>query len=614
MLTLNNKNKALFISLAVLIFAIHQIMFLSYLNIGSFHFDYQSALSRLIFGKIWFLKNGLTVPWFTPHICCGAPFFSNPQSEFYSPIQFLFLFLKPLTTFKVIFFIYSFLGYLGSFLILRRIFKLTNNAALIGSTIFLFNHYFAFHYLSGHIGWGLFSIIPIFFYISAISLDQTNKKYSFFLITSSALIFAVMMHSGGTRIIMEILVSVFFLTLLHLIKYKNYKIILYVSISVLIGLLISASKIYAAWSFVEGLSRDVSPIYFDSIWKFVSVFFDFFFLFPRESIENDVGSMSAILSIEELSFNVTILPLIIFIIYLRNLPKFTDDKFKLTFSFILFISFFILILLNFSNTALGSIVRKIPFITNDWISFRMLAPLIILFSILTAMMFDKISFKKNNTFAIIFLSIIIIQNLSFDRNKLYNLFSHTNLKDLLNYEVSRSNIDEYNIEKILTILDEDSKVDGPKQHDFFLENESIQFCYFSVFGYSLEALKPVVKPLIFNHHEIWTIKDEFSNDQNFNQTMNVYKGDPFFERNGNLNFINPSCYLNPEENNCKENFLFKATYKEELTKFLNYKPFKFKQLKLQIFFNYLSLITFIFTLISFFYFLIAIKKTPSKKI
>mgnify|MGYP001159803698 CR=1 FL=1 len=613
MLTLNN-NKVIFISLAVLIFAIHQIMFLSYLNIGSFHFDYQSALSRLIFGKIWFLKNGLTVPWFTPHICCGAPFFSNPQSEFYSPIQFLFLFLKPLTTFKVIFFIYSFLGYLGSFLILRRIFKLTNNAALIGSTIFLFNHYFAFHYLSGHIGWGLFSIIPIFFYISAISLDQTNKKYSFFLITSSALIFAIMMHSGGTRIIMEILVSIFFLTLLHLINYKNYKIILYIAVSVLIGLLISASKIYAAWSFVEGLSRNVAPIYFDSIWKFISVFFDFFFLSPRESIENDVGSISAMLSIEELSFNVTILPLVIFIIYLRNFPKITNDKFKLTFSYILLTSVFILILLNFSNTALGSVVRKIPFITNDWISFRMLAPLIILFSILTPMMFDKISFKKNDILTIFFLSIIIIQNLSFDRNKLYNVFAHTDLKDLLNYDVSQSNVNNYNINRILTILDKDSKVDGPKQHDFFLENESIQFCYFSVFGYDLEALKPIVKPLIFNHHETWIIKPEFSNDQSFNQTMNVYKGDPFFERNGNLNFINPSCYLNPEENNCKDNFLFKASNKQELNKFLNYKPFEFKQLKLQIIFNYLSLITFIFSLISFFYFLLEIKKTPSKKI
>ena len=613
MLTLNN-NKVIFITLAVLIFAIHQIMFLSYLNIGSFHFDYQSVLSRLIFGKIWFLKNGLTVPWFTPHICCGAPFFSNPQSEFYSPIQFLFLFLKPLTTFKVIFFIYSFLGYLGSFLILRRIFKLTNNAALIGSTIFLFNHYFAFHYLSGHIGWGLFSIIPIFFYISAISLDQTNKKYSFFLITSSALIFAIMMHSGGTRIIMEILVSIFFLTLLHLINYKNYKIILYIAVSVLIGLLISASKIYAAWSFVEGLSRNVAPIYFDSIWKFISVFFDFFFLSPRESIENDVGSISAMLSIEELSFNVTILPLVIFIIYLRNFPKITNDKFKLTFSYILLTSVFILILLNFSNTALGSVVRKIPFITNDWISFRMLAPLIILFSILTPMMFDKISFKKNDILTIFFLSIIIIQNLSFDRNKLYNVFAHTDLKDLLNYDVSQSNVNNYNINRILTILDKDSKVDGPKQHDFFLENESIQFCYFSVFGYDLEALKPIVKPLIFNHHETWIIKPEFSNDQSFNQTMNVYKGDPFFERNGNLNFINPSCYLNPEENNCKDNFLFKASNKQELNKFLNYKPFEFKQLKLQIIFNYLSLITFIFTLISFFYFLLEIKKTPSKKI
>ena len=173
--------------------------------------------SRLTFGKIWFLKNGLTIPWFTPHICCGAPYYANPQSEFYSPIQFLFLFLKPLTTIKVIFFTYSLLSYFGSYLLLKNIFKLSKNASLIGSTIFLFNHYFAFHYLSGHIGWGLFSLIPIFFYVAAMSFNSTNKQHSLFLIISSAIIFAIMMHSGGTRIIMEILVSIYFLTILHLI-------------------------------------------------------------------------------------------------------------------------------------------------------------------------------------------------------------------------------------------------------------------------------------------------------------------------------------------------------------------------------------------------------------
>ena len=39
---------------ALIVLIIHQSIFLTYLDIGSYHFDYQSALSRLIFGKIWF--------------------------------------------------------------------------------------------------------------------------------------------------------------------------------------------------------------------------------------------------------------------------------------------------------------------------------------------------------------------------------------------------------------------------------------------------------------------------------------------------------------------------------------------------------------------------------
>ena len=82
----------------------------------------------------------------------------------------------------------------------------------------------------------------------------------------------MMMHSGGSRIIMEILVSIYFLILLHLIKYKNFKIILNVSFSVLVGLLISSSKIYAAWSLVEGLPREVPPMEFKNLFSFIKNF------------------------------------------------------------------------------------------------------------------------------------------------------------------------------------------------------------------------------------------------------------------------------------------------------------------------------------------------------
>ena len=138
------------------------------------------------------------------HICCGAPYYSN-QSEFYSPVQF-YSFLKPLTTFKIVFF-YS-LFFAGTYLVLRKIFQISINASIIDHQFFYLIIIFL-HYLSGHIGWGLFSIIPIFLYFCSFILKQI-KNILFFLIICASLIFAMMMHSGGSRIIMEILVSFFF--------------------------------------------------------------------------------------------------------------------------------------------------------------------------------------------------------------------------------------------------------------------------------------------------------------------------------------------------------------------------------------------------------------------
>ncbi|MDC0974642.1 hypothetical protein OAR46_01730 [Candidatus Pelagibacter sp.] len=610
MLISKNKSKIILIFSAILIFSIHQIIFLSYLDYGKYHFDLNGVIIRLLVGKIWFFKNGLSVPWFSPHACCGLPFFSHPESDFYSPVQFLFLFLNSITALKIIFFLYSLIGFFGFFLLLRNIFKLSNNASLIGSTIFLFNHYFAFHYLSGHLAWGLYYLVPFFFYVSAKSINDINKKYSLFLIFSSGLIFALIMHSGGTRTVIEILIFIYFLTLLHLINYKNFKIILNVSLAVLIGLLISSSKIYAGWSFVSVLERDVFPLYFNSFRNFISFFFDLFFLSPREVIGDDVATFSAELSIEELSFNLSILPLIVLVIYLRNFPKITNDKFKLLFSFVTLISVFVLILLNFSNTFLGAVVGKIPFMTTDWVSLRKLTPLILLFSILTAMMFDKISFKNSNLITFLFIAIIIVQNFSFDRNKIYKIFKFS-FPHLIENNISKENIDNFKIEEVITFLDENSNYMGPNVHESFLKNQSTQFCYMPPFGYDLELLKPIVRKIKFDKRK--NIKIEPSNDGTLysNILINIYKGDPLVEINGELNFINPSCYLNPKENDCDDNFLFKIDKKEELKKFLNYKPFDFKHLKLQIFFNFLSVIVLFLTLTYFFYYLIfVLKKKP----
>lgn len=293
----------------------------------------------------------------------------------------------------------------------------------------------------------------------------------------------------------------------------------------------------------------------------------------------------------------------------------TRDKFKMFFSVMLVLSIFILILLNFSNTTLGAFVRKIPFIANDWISFRMFAPLIILFSIISAIMFNKIKFRNKYLITCIFISIIILQNLFFDRDKLNKLFVHTALNDLFNHNITKENVDDFNINELIAILDADDKFDGPKQHNFFLKNQSMLFCYFTPFGYSLEVLQPIARELYFNNREVWAVDESFITAAELGSKMHIYTGNPFKERDGNLNFINPSCYINPEGNDCKKNFLFKINKKRDLINFLNYKPFVFKQLKLQIFFNYLSVAIFFICILYFFSFIcikLFPKKNPSK--
>ena len=597
-----NKNKLIskfsFIIIALIIFISHQLIFLSYLNIGSFHYDWINVLSRLTVGKIWFLNNGLSIPWFSPHICCGAPYFSNPQSEYYSPIQLLFLFFKPLTTIKITFILYSFLAFIGSLLLLRKIFKLGYNSSLIGSTIFLFNNYFAFHYLSGHHAWALFALIPMFFFIAAYSLNKSTKKDQIFYIFLSALIFALMMHSGGSRIILEILISIFLITLIHILYIKNLKIINVISLSVLIGLLISSSKIYAAHSLVENLSRDVEPIYFNSITGFFNFFIQSFFLFPNSNLNTEIATVKGHLDIIELSFNVSIVPIIIFIVYLlkfnslKNQSTTAANKLNHFFWVIFLLSTLSLIFINFQNTFLGKLVSYIPFLTTDWVTIRLLAPFILVITIYSAIFFEKISFKRSQIITLALITILIGQNLFFDRSQLYKIYIHNYFGGLFEQNINKNNVKNYKIDKIFSILDKNLGYIGPNPHYFFLDNKSMQFCYFSLFGYNLEALKPIVKNLVFTDR-----KDEYllRNNAKLTETSKgkkvyFFEGDPFLINNNNLNFINPSCYINPDGNNCEKDYFFKIKDKPKLEKFLNYKPFEFKQLKVQTLFNYLSFI------------------------
>ena len=135
------------------------------------------------------------------------------------------------------------------------------------------------------------------------------------------------------------------------------------------------------------------------------------------------------------------------------------------------------------------------------------------------------------------------------------------------------------IEAIGTIVNSENKIfNNGIRNDFFSDNISSLFCYQPIFGYSLEKF-PKDK-LILNK------KIKLKNS-------NLLIGDLKISKNGNenFNFLNPSCLIFPNANDCKAGDLFKVSDENNFKNFINYKKINFKKNKLQIISDIITLIS-----------------------
>jgi len=70
---------------------------------------------------------------------------------YYSINQIIFLIFNPILSIKIIFFIASLTAYLGMFFLARKNFKLNKYTSLLCASLFLFNGYFVFRAIPGHV-------------------------------------------------------------------------------------------------------------------------------------------------------------------------------------------------------------------------------------------------------------------------------------------------------------------------------------------------------------------------------------------------------------------------------------------------------------------------------
>ena len=601
-----------FVFLLLFIFITHQYIFQSFFpnSKGLLGHDYEYFIPSFIFGKIWFLNNFLSVPWFTPSICCGIPFYADPQSMYYSIPQIIFLIFNPILSVKLIFLFLSALSYMGMFLLVNKNFKFDIYTSLLCASLFLFNGFFVYRAISGHVAYLSYIFIPIYcFFLIQSYENQLKNKSSFVYLILSSIIFANFFHSGSGPIIFIILISILSVLSFYSLFIQSLKIFVRFVLSVFLGILISLSKITAVLFFLNNFPRNYPTTEFHSFFSFVKTFFLSFFVQPDQEYFNDNLTSMFPFGLHEIEFGVSLVPLIlIFFIFFLNKKKFKLNYQSIYFFSLIIIIFLIPVLLNVNFLNQFQLIQKIPILNSTWVQSRWMAVYILPIIIVSGLIVRNLDFNttQKKYLTIFFISILLVQNFMRDNNWHFNEARHYNVEKANNFSMNISKNKKFEIFGPAILMNQNNtpKIVNNKNDMSFYNGFSPLTCYQPIFGYGLEKLN--ARKIIFGSKEV------------FSDNSYLLYSNKFDNKDNHFAFFKPSCFLFPKANNCLPGDLFKVSEKEKLIKFTTYKKFDFKQNKLQIISNYISILTFISCLLyliySFVMFIYNLRKNNNQSI
>ena len=595
-----------FLLLALTIFLVHQLIYQDFfpnknLLLGN---DYSLFLPQFIFGKVWFNNNFLSIPWFSPSFCCGLPFYGDPQTMYYSIQQLFFLFFSPLTSLKLMYLFFSLASFFGTFLLMHKSFNKNIYISLIAATLFLFNGFFNYRFIIGHLTYINFIFIPLYCHllIKSYESEKYSTKSIFYILVSSLLLTHIIQSSLGTSGIIVVL-SIIFVISIHVYVKEKLKIINYLILSFVIAFLIAASKINASLSFLSNFPREYPPIVFNNFYDLANNVFRSLFFYPNNELfnSNAIINLPYKIDISELEYGITFVPLLIFFIFIFNLKKFIFKKFtkeKLIALLIMIVLILFTTSINISNNEIGAFFRELPIIKSSWVNYRLVSIYILPLIIISCLIIGKIIINENNIkiFTFLCLSLVLFHNYYYKKDFYHK--QNYNPESFQKIHTNKIKINNLKIKNTVLITDKNNNpVITLQRNNLFIHELSPILCYQTMFGYNLEFMpKNNLK---------------FDKKNKINENLFYYTGNPKSIIEDELNFLNPSCFIFPKENNCIPGDMFKKSQINELENFLNYKTFKFKLSKLQKIFNYVSLIILIFSLCFIIYYLI--KKVISNK-
>ena len=238
------------------------------LSAGILGHDYFYFFPKLLDGKWHFMRQGLSMFYYTPHMCGGFPEYANPQSMYYSLQQLLVLFMDMWLAVRLTMLTSMLIAYVGWYRVGKDLIRLNMHWAHLLALVITAHGYHFMHMIPGHI---VFHSMPIIGWLLWMLLDRRDQTVKG-LITKGAwfaLATAYILYSGGYMVAVMAMFAVLTLLPYELILHaaslrSRLRILLKNVLACAIGgSLINASKLVATFSFIRYFPREVP---FERLW------------------------------------------------------------------------------------------------------------------------------------------------------------------------------------------------------------------------------------------------------------------------------------------------------------------------------------------------------------
>lgn len=529
--------------------------------------DYGLKLPQLLDGYFWFKVNGLwPVYWFSPAFCGGVPVFAHPINHFYSVPQFLTFVIDPLSAVIWTWMGFGVLGFVGFFLLMRRVCGASASVSLLCATLFLFNGFFSSRMRVGHIDYHSFMLVPwcAFLLLRQRPAGAWSRWMRAGDTIGAGLIITYMLFSGAQTVLPAFVLTVLAVCLICIFyspdRFSIKAFALGYAAACGVALALSAAKLSAIFHFLSHFPRMHYTLpQFDGIAFTLSAVYRALFTGSAHAFfTSHMIHQPYPLGPHEFDFGLTPVPLVLMaaaaILFLARgvAGRGTSALFagRLFLFPVICLLLAVPVLLNTYYPVWGEFLKTIPVIKNSTQCVRWFCIYIPVVILVTGMAVEDtpVLKKARHVLSVTGVAAVILLNMTADRG-FYQSQTYPPERILDAYQAVRCGGVRPVITHISACVDEYGRADWRvDRNDMLADHQSQMFCYDSVFGYLLETFP-------FN---------------------GIRPGPALEVRNGYLNIKNPACFVYPDANGCLPGEHFRVDQIEDAYAFTRYRSFSFK--------------------------------------